>query len=318
MSVLVVKIENHEQLYDDLSPIVTEETLEDNSGVEADTRMDVEEEEEVGEDYEGEEEIVDFYDFDDDDDIDDDEGQGDEQGDLSAEEGISSSSSSTIAIAPKKTFKSQKSSHADEKEGEYVIWGNVRRRKPKRIKRYIPAPRVIKADIRRKYNQMFGNCLNSYNLDLLNSFLDTFSTKDFTYNYYFKYANQPQASLANLTCNLELKGPKAFLWFIGGVQNLTPDRVVTYSDIKIHTFSNSAKSFIEATFEIEGNVLYNVKLPQLVKYASGREIVGDSANHIKPRGNKRKLDQQNQPPHETIIIQIPPFLILISKMSVIL
>ena len=157
----------------------------------------------------------------------------------------------------------------DDSGSEYVVWGNVRRRKPKRFKRHIIAPRVLKTDIRRKYHQMLVNCLNGYDLNMTKSFLDTFATKDFNYSIFIRPVQTTGSALiaadrSKYVCNYTTIGVDSYINFMGIVQAYCPDRVIKYSEVEIHTFSNSAKSYIQCKFAVQGHVMYDTKMTAII------------------------------------------------------
>ena len=154
-----------------------------------------------------------------------------------------------------------------------------------RTKIYAPR-RVLKADIRRQYLQMLGNCLNSYDLILIRRFLETFAHQNH-FQYHGIVSLGKFSGTYNANLNMLLCGFEAYLWMLGAMQRLSPDRIVQYSDIKIRTFANSACCQLEAHSIIKGSVCYNIPLHSLVDIAHSHTSSLDSSRVNKKKKTKK-------------------------------
>lgn len=128
--------------------------------------------------------------------------------------------------------------------------------KRKRVK-VIRIPRMIKRDIRRSYCSMYCNVSNSYDEALIVSFFQTFACENMQLIH---------RSPTSVLSNLHLRGRDLVLRYKLAYMNLSPDKIVRFTDIRIHQRADSESSRCEvwANFSFEHTLIYKTDPQRLV------------------------------------------------------
>lgn len=128
--------------------------------------------------------------------------------------------------------------------------------KRKRVK-VVRIPRMIKRDIRRSYCSMYCNVSNSYDEALIVSFFQTFACENMQLIH---------RSPTSILSNLHLRGRDLALRYKLAYMNLSPDKILRLTDIRIHQRADSERSRCEvwANFSFEHTLIYKTDPQRLV------------------------------------------------------
>lgn len=140
----------------------------------------------------------------------------------------------------------------------------IRRRK----KRFFPVYRVVKSDIRRNYLTMYINVMNSHDINLVASFLNTFTTPNIQYySNFLPGASQTVNSEKTVGGLVEYTGRMQRLAYIKGMFELVPDFIYRMTDPVIRTWSQSKRCQVECDLEVYGTIVHMITLKQLAAKA---------------------------------------------------
>jgi len=136
----------------------------------------------------------------------------------------------------------------------------VKRRNRKSYKRpsnnpvYMPALRILRRDIRRKYCEMMNNVMNSYDASLILNFFQDFSIPNLQRVLYYPSQTLQFLQQASTISGIEDQ-VKDFLMSY----KLMPDVVFSLTDVKVCKSSNNSGSRIVAKTSVRGTLLYSVR-----------------------------------------------------------
>lgn len=111
----------------------------------------------------------------------------------------------------------------------------------------IVIPRILKADVRRKYGDMFSNVLNSGDTSLIYRFLERFQAG--TIGLAMDKTNRPDYSGSYSLPTLEMMGTEIISYYFRYLFLSYPDHILRLSDIQIRQRSNSSKTQLIAKFQ---------------------------------------------------------------------
>lgn len=131
-------------------------------------------------------------------------------------------------------------------------WKSTRQSKNK-IK-VLKLVRPLKLDIRKQYCIMFLNILNSFDLLLLDEFVQQFSTKDCSFNHI------ASGILIPFPPEFHLIGTKPMLDYWKGIFISTPDACLKLKKIKIKERSDTKGFQLTCKFTLEGTTLFDIEL----------------------------------------------------------
>mmetsp|Transcript_27941 Transcript_27941/g.30536 ORF Transcript_27941/g.30536 Transcript_27941/m.30536 type:complete len:280 (-) Transcript_27941:76-915(-) len=120
--------------------------------------------------------------------------------------------------------------------------------------KYIPAIRILRRDIRRKYAEMLTNVLNSYDLDLHRRFLQEFGNPDLIQ----VFRSYPPDLLEKLSRKPHNVGIDSLIEGISRQYLAIPDIVFQLSDVKVCQRLNTPGSKIVASSMVRGTMLYSI------------------------------------------------------------
>ncbi len=135
--------------------------------------------------------------------------------------------------------------------------GKRKRRSTKRTTnnpKFIPAIRIFRRDIRRKYAEMLTNVLNSYDLDLHRRFLQEFGNPDLIQ----VFRSYPPDLLEKLSRKPHNVGIDSLIEGISRQYLAIPDIVFQLSDVKVCQRLNTPGSKIVASSMVRGTMLYSI------------------------------------------------------------
>jgi hypothetical protein len=108
-------------------------------------------------------------------------------------------------------------------------------------------PRIVKTDIRRRYSFMFANVLNSYDCNLIDSFIQRFSEPSVS----FEKENMYDTSVA-------LSGTTLLSTYFCLSQQMSPDKVVRITDTQIKQRSDRTGSELVSNFDVSLTKIFDV------------------------------------------------------------
>lgn len=117
---------------------------------------------------------------------------------------------------------------------------------------FLPAIRILRRDIRRKYGEMMSNVLNSCDRDLCLRFLKEFAIPNFT-GYYQVF---PSELLAYLHCSRKIEGVEEVVEIFCRKCLSAPDIVFHASDNQVCQRLNTPGSRVVASLSVQGTMLY--------------------------------------------------------------
>jgi len=136
----------------------------------------------------------------------------------------------------------------------------VKRRNRKSYKRpsnnpvYMPALRILRRDIRRKYCEMMNNVMNSYDASLILNFFQDFSIPNLQRVLYYPSQTLQFLQQASTISGIEDQ-VKDFLMSY----KLMPDVVFSLTDVKVCKSSNNLGSRVIANTSMRGTLLYSAR-----------------------------------------------------------
>lgn len=117
---------------------------------------------------------------------------------------------------------------------------------------FLPAIRILRRDIRRKYGEMMSNVLNSCDRDLCLRFLKAFAIPTFI-SYYQVF---PSELLTYLHCSRKIEGVEEVVEIFCRKCFSAPDIVFHASDNKVCQRLNTPGSRVVANLSVKGTMLY--------------------------------------------------------------
>jgi hypothetical protein len=111
----------------------------------------------------------------------------------------------------------------------------------------VSMPRIVKTDIRRRYSFMFANVLNSYDCNLIDSFIQKFSEPSVS----FEKENMYDTSVA-------LSGTTLLSTYFCLSQQMSPDKVVRITDTQIKQRSDRTGSELVSNFDVSLTKIFDV------------------------------------------------------------
>lgn len=141
---------------------------------------------------------------------------------------------------------------------------------------YVPSPRVLKTDLRRKYVTMLENVMNQGDFNFMHSFFETFAKPNVMYR---GQINDP--SIINLQqipaihhqissqidCNVSITGLDPYFWYFATVQCMSPDITSRLEEVHIHTYAGIKRTQIECNFIHRCTLVYNIQMESLAQEA---------------------------------------------------
>ena len=121
--------------------------------------------------------------------------------------------------------------------------------------KFMPAIRIFRRDIRRKYAEMLNNVLNSYDLELHRRFLEEFGNPDLIQIIFQSY---PADLFEKLSYAPRIEGIDSLVESIGRQYLTVPDIAFQLSDVKVCQRLNTPGSKVVATSMIRGTMLYSI------------------------------------------------------------
>lgn len=156
-------------------------------------------------------------------------------------------------------------------EEEKVI--RKKRKSTKRISnnpKFIPAIRILRRDIRRKYGEMLMNVLNCCDLDLHRKFLNEFAVPHLSQHFLVF----PPEMLARFHFSPQFQGIEAMIESFRRQYMVTPDITFQLSEVQIYKRLNTPGSRIVAKSYVRGTILYSlIPSEQLVEDVQTRTNV---------------------------------------------
>lgn len=156
-------------------------------------------------------------------------------------------------------------------------------KRPTNNPKFIPAIRILRRDIRRKYAEMMTNVLNSYDLKLHRRFLEEFGHPDLIRIL----RSYPSDFFEKLNHKTRLEGIDSLIEGISRQYLAIPDIIFQMSDVKVCQRLNTSGSKIIATTMVRGTMLYSIVPVQ--KYS-----IQDNNNHNSKQVLSEKEDDTNQ------------------------
>lgn len=130
----------------------------------------------------------------------------------------------------------------------------IRRRRLNANPRFLPAIRILRRDIRRKYGEMLTNVLNNCDAALHRCFLQEFAVPHVT-DYYQDF---PSELLRHCQSPRKVQGIEDQVEVFRRQCLSTPDIIFRLSDVKVCQRLNTPGSRLVASILVKGTVLYNI------------------------------------------------------------
>lgn len=137
-----------------------------------------------------------------------------------------------------------------------------KRIRKKRARKIPYIPRIVKHDVRRFYSRMIANVLNSHDISLLSSFLETYAHRDMTFQQSSPNIDYDMKKFSYYCeegpSQLSIVGIQPFIAYDAIVRQLLPDQAISITESSIKTRSNSEKSEIICRIDVQFTRLYDV------------------------------------------------------------
>ena len=148
-------------------------------------------------------------------------------------------------------------------------------------------PRILKHDIRRQYLSMFANVINSFDVELMFSFLRRYSKPALGMEKLIHDSSSSSASSSSssppvaseLTLNqcprLAMKGRDLVSAYWGVMMHFAPDKVIRLQNIQVHSgaapsYHSISKSRLTCDYTIQGTLLYDVPFDDMIEILGSR------------------------------------------------
>lgn len=137
-----------------------------------------------------------------------------------------------------------------------------KRIRKKRVRKIPYIPRVVKHDVRRFYSKMIANVLNSHDIPLLNSFLETYAHRELVFKQTRLNVDFEQLTLSchgdKENPHFSLVGIQPLVEYEAIVHQLNPDQAISITETAIKTRSDSEKSEIVCRIDVSFTRLYDI------------------------------------------------------------
>lgn len=133
----------------------------------------------------------------------------------------------------------------------------------KKRKLLAPVRKILDVDLRRKYLMMLTNTINSHDSNLIHSFFRMFCNK----NTKMRRIYSPQTFFGKIfQSNILLYGVDGASLYWNALVQMMPDHVLSFSDVHIHTQSDTLGCIITAKYTGEATMIFEDVLPhKLIK-----------------------------------------------------
>lgn len=160
---------------------------------------------------------------------------------------------------------SASSSSTPSKDSTSLVHAKKRKRRNRTTNNpsFIPAIRIFRRDIRRKYGEMLNNVLNSYDVNLLRRFL-----QDFAVPHVIQYIKEfPSDLFAQLHNTTKFQGIEAAVEALGRHYFAIPDINFNFSEVKVCQRLDTVGSRVLISSLIKGTLVYGL-VPRIEGTAS--------------------------------------------------
>ncbi len=146
----------------------------------------------------------------------------------------------------------------------------------------VVVPRILKNDIRRQYALMFANVMNSYDANMMKAFLRQYGQKDVRMDKLFSPSIVFASPIGSNTIfpaygscasrravDVSVKGADNISQYWQMMNVMTPDRVFSIEDTKIHTKPDSMACTLTSRFRVQGTFLLDITKDDVMSHMMG-------------------------------------------------